>query len=86
MATKLATYNYRREIADPSVPHLGFIIEDMPESLAVDRGHDRVDMYGYLSMVLATVVQAASSLASTAASTLDSPTLSSFSAASLCNR
>jgi hypothetical protein len=55
LATKLATYNYRASVSDPGLKHLGFIIEDMPESLAVDRGRDRVDLYGYLSMVLATV-------------------------------
>ena len=31
----------------------GFIIEDQPQSLSVDRGHDRVDMYGYVSMIVA---------------------------------
>jgi hypothetical protein len=55
ISTKLAVYNYRAEISDPGVPHLGFIVEDQPQSLAVDRGFDRVDMYGYLSMVLAAV-------------------------------
>jgi hypothetical protein len=50
---RLATYNYKGQYADPNPKHLGFIVEDSPESLAVDRGHDRVDMYGYLSMVVA---------------------------------
>jgi hypothetical protein len=52
---RLATYNYKGQYADPNPKHLGFIVEDNPESLAVDRGHDRVDMYGYLSMVVATM-------------------------------
>jgi hypothetical protein len=54
MRMKLATYNYRNMYGNPEETHLGFIIEDNPQSLAVDRGHDRVDIYGYLSMVLAT--------------------------------
>jgi hypothetical protein len=41
---RLATYNYKGQYADPNPKHLGFIVEDSPESLAVDRGHDRVDM------------------------------------------
>jgi hypothetical protein len=52
---RLATYNYKGQFADPNPKHLGFIIEDDPQSLAVDRGHDRIDIYGYLSMVLATM-------------------------------
>lgn len=35
--------------------HLGFIVEDQPPSLSVDRGHDRVDLYGYMSMAIATM-------------------------------
>jgi hypothetical protein len=52
---RLATYEYRSPYGDPTEKHLGFIIEDRPQSPAVDRGHDRVDMYGYLSMVVATM-------------------------------
>jgi hypothetical protein len=59
LATKLATYSYKAPFASttPSsdAMHLGFIVEDQPHSLAVDRGHDRVDLYGYVSMVVATV-------------------------------
>jgi len=53
MQVRLATYNYQGQYGDPDVKHLGFIIEDNPQSFAVDRGHDRVDLYGYLSMVVA---------------------------------
>ncbi len=53
MQVRLATYNYKGQFGDPDVKHLGFIIEDNPQSFAVDRGHDRVDLYGYLSMVVA---------------------------------
>ena len=55
LAVRLATYNYVPQIADPSARHVGFIIEDAPvRSPAVDPSHDRVDIYGYLSMVVAT--------------------------------
>jgi hypothetical protein len=55
---KLATYRYKGPLVDPNDPnakHLGFIVEDQPESLSVDRGHDRVDLYGYMSMAVATM-------------------------------
>ncbi len=55
---RLATYRYKGPFIDPQDPnarHLGFIIEDQPESLSVDRGHDRVDLYGYMSMAVATM-------------------------------
>jgi len=52
---KLATYNYKSAVADPDPKHLGFIIEDNPSSLAVDKMHNRVDMYGYFSMIVASM-------------------------------
>jgi predicted NUDIX family NTP pyrophosphohydrolase len=52
---KLATYNYKAQFDDPNARHLGFIIEDDPRSPAVDRSFDRVDVYGYLSMAVATM-------------------------------
>jgi hypothetical protein len=56
LGIRLATYRYKRDIADPNPKHLGFIIEDQPaQSPAVDWSHDRTDMYGYLSMVVATM-------------------------------
>ncbi len=56
LGMRLASYKYRAPWADGSTAtHLGFIIEDQPQSLSVERGHDRVDMYGYLSMVVATM-------------------------------
>jgi hypothetical protein len=51
----LATYAYKSAYGDPKEKHLGFIIEDQPASPAVDGVHDRVDMYGYLSMLVATM-------------------------------
>jgi Antistasin family len=53
MRIRLATYNYKPEVADPKPRHLGFIIEDMPQSPAVEASQSRVDMYGYMSMVVA---------------------------------
>lgn len=53
---RLATYTYKVQYDDPSSKHLGFIIEDTPpQTPAVDWSHDRVDIYGYLSMVVATM-------------------------------
>jgi hypothetical protein len=53
MRVRLATYRYKA--GDPST-HLGFIIEDMPEgSPAVLSSRDRVDLYGYVSMTVATL-------------------------------
>lgn len=52
LATKLATYKYRD--AGPQAPQqLGFIIDDRPDSPAVDARRDMVDLYGYLSMSVA---------------------------------
>lgn len=55
MRIRLATYNYKSSVADPGTSHLGFIIEDDPTSPAVDAPDHRVDMYGYFSMMLATM-------------------------------
>lgn len=55
LGVRLATYNYRSEVADPGPKHLGFIIEDHPGSPAVDALHHRVDLYGYVSMVVASL-------------------------------
>jgi hypothetical protein len=52
---RLATYNYKSQFEDPNPRHLGFIVEDDPRSPAVERSFDRVDMYGYVSMVVATM-------------------------------
>jgi hypothetical protein len=58
LATRLATYRYTGPLVDPNDPsarHLGFVIEDQPQSFAVQRGRDRVDLYGYMSMAVATM-------------------------------
>lgn len=59
---KLATYEYR----DPALAgtrHLGFIIEDVPGSPAVDRDGNMVDLYGYASMLVAAVQEQAREIA-----------------------
>jgi hypothetical protein len=53
LGIRLATYTYKPQVADPGPTHLGFIIEDNLATPAVDRTHNRVDMYGYVSMVVA---------------------------------
>lgn len=55
LAVPLARYRYKTE-AESQSRHLGFIIDDQPVSspaVANDRTH--VDLYGYTSMLLATV-------------------------------
>ena len=53
---QLATYNYKPDVADPGPRHLGFLIEDTPPATpAVGWSRERVDLYGYLSMVVATM-------------------------------
>jgi hypothetical protein len=60
MSTRLATYRYKAPAPDGmggnDARHLGFIIEDMPEgSAAVLPSRDRVDLYGYTSMAVASL-------------------------------
>lgn len=53
MSVRLATYRYKAVDHDP---HLGFIIEDMPNgSPAVLPSRERVDLYGYVSMAVASL-------------------------------
>ncbi|MFT4626329.1 MAG: hypothetical protein ACI8PZ_005006 [Myxococcota bacterium] len=54
LALKLATWRYRWEPAGGQ-SHLGFIIDDAPESPAVRVDGERVDLYGYTSLALAAV-------------------------------
>lgn len=60
MSTRLATYRYKSPAPEGTggtdARHLGFIIEDMPEgSAAVLGSRDRVDLYGYTSMAVASL-------------------------------
>ena len=48
---RLARYRYKDDPAGH--PHLGFILEDSPTSPAADPQRERVDLYAYLSMVVA---------------------------------
>ncbi len=49
---RLATYEYRLP-PYAGRRHLGFIIDDTPDSPAVDRDGDMVDLYGYATMLAA---------------------------------
>jgi hypothetical protein len=46
---RLARYRYQGS----DEPRLGFVLEDDPPAAAVDRGRDRVDLYGYSSLAVA---------------------------------
>jgi len=50
MSVPLAAYRYRS--GDPR-ERLGFIIEDVEPSVAVDDARDQVDLYGYASLAVA---------------------------------
>ncbi|MDC3962633.1 tail fiber domain-containing protein [Polyangium jinanense] len=52
MAMRLSTWRYKGEDA-AARPHVGFLIDDMPESAAVAASGERVDLYGYTSMAIA---------------------------------
>ena len=55
LQTNLAEYRYKTE-PESSKRHLGFIIDDMPAgSPAVQGDGTHVDLYGYSTMLLATV-------------------------------
>ena len=49
---RLASYRYRA-LGPEDRRHLGFIIEDVGRSAAVDAERERVDLYGYASMTVA---------------------------------
>jgi hypothetical protein len=51
---RLATYRYKSE-RDDERAHLGFIIDDVAPSPAVTSNGERVDMYGYQTMTVATL-------------------------------
>jgi len=58
----LATYRYKSEgEGDPQ--HLGFIIDDVAPSPAVQPSGERVDMYGYQTMAVAALQVQARELA-----------------------
>jgi hypothetical protein len=51
---RLATYRYREAPAG-APPRLGVILEDNEQGIWVDARHDRVDLYGYASLAVATL-------------------------------
>ena len=54
LALALATWRYREESPDAR-PHLGFVIDDRPSSVAVRQDGERVDLYGYTSLAIAAI-------------------------------
>jgi len=50
----LTRFRYNGEPAS-TPPHLGFIIEDVEPSPSIDSQNDTVDLYGYVSMAVATI-------------------------------
>ncbi|MDB4934910.1 MAG: putative secreted protein [Labilithrix sp.] len=58
----LATYRYKSE-SENDREHLGFIIDDVAPSPAVQQSGERVDMYGYQTMTVAAVQVQARELA-----------------------
>lgn len=52
--TRLARYHYNSQ-PESEPMRLGFIIDDQPSSPAVLPGGERVDLYGYASMAVATI-------------------------------
>ena len=54
LGMNLTRFRYNGEPAS-TAPHLGFIIEDVEPSPSVDSQHDAVDLYGYVSMAVATI-------------------------------
>ena len=54
LAMNLTRFRYNDD-APSAAPHLGFIIEDVEPSPSVDSQHDAVDLYGYVSMAVATI-------------------------------
>jgi hypothetical protein len=51
---RLAWYRYKEA---PEREHLGFMIDDAPDSPAVDGRRDQIDLYGYVSMLVAALQQ-----------------------------
>lgn len=51
---RLSSWNYKTE-SGSSRRHVGFLIDDMPESVAVAASGEQVDLYGYTSMAIAAV-------------------------------
>ena len=54
LAMNLTRFRYNGEPSSQA-PHLGFIIEDVEPSPSVDSQNDSVNLYGYVSMAVATI-------------------------------
>jgi hypothetical protein len=55
LSVRLATYRYRPGVTGESGVHLGFIIEDMPAGSPAVASPTHVDLYGFVSMAVATI-------------------------------
>ncbi len=51
---RLSSWQYKAE-GESVRRHVGFLIDDMPQSIAVSDSGERVDLYGYTSMAIAAV-------------------------------
>jgi hypothetical protein len=51
---RLSSWHYKAE-GESARRHVGFLIDDMPDSIAVSDSRERVDLYGYTSMAIAAV-------------------------------
>lgn len=54
LGMKMARWHYKQEPVGTK-PHLGFMIDDQPNSAAVRPNGEQVDLYGYTSMATATI-------------------------------
>jgi hypothetical protein len=55
LSIRLATYRYKPGFASGEGVHLGFIIEDMPAGSPAVASPAHVDLYGFVSMAVATI-------------------------------
>jgi hypothetical protein len=55
LGVKLARYDYKPETGLPAGPQLGAIIDDAPNAAFVSADQQRINLYGYISAVVATV-------------------------------
>jgi hypothetical protein len=62
LAMRLATWRYQGAL-DDGAPHLGFLIDDEPGSPAVQADGQHVDLYGYVSLAVATIQEQQDQLA-----------------------
>jgi len=62
LGLKLASYEYRAGVGEPTGRHLGFIIEDAPSAAFVNAGGKTVDVYAFASAIAAVVQEQAKTI------------------------